>query len=74
MWPGGGSQGRGDERSSRGKVGTPSGKRNSEAPVTRCAIGDLELSTRCLIWVRRESHAQFFGGGVVATSSRYPTR
>jgi hypothetical protein len=27
----------------------------------------------CLSWVRRESHAQFFGEGVVAISPPYPT-
>jgi hypothetical protein len=55
------------------KLDTRSGKRNSGAPITRCAIGDLELSTSCLSWVRREPHAQFFGEGVVATPPPYPT-
>jgi hypothetical protein len=36
------------------KLDTQSGKRNSGAPITRCAVGDLELSMSCLSWVRRE--------------------
>jgi len=39
----------------------------------RCAIRDLEFEASCLSWVRRESHAQFFGEGVVAISPPYPT-
>jgi hypothetical protein len=48
------------------------GKRNFRAPGTRCALRDLELSARCLSWVRREPHAQFFGEGVVAILPPYP--
>jgi hypothetical protein len=55
------------------KLDTQAGKRNSGAPIKRCAIGDLELSTSRLSWVRRESHAQFFGEGVIAISPPYPT-
>jgi hypothetical protein len=55
------------------KLATLLGKRNSGTSVTRCAIRDLELATRCLSWVRCEPHAQFFGGGVVVTSPRYLT-
>jgi hypothetical protein len=55
------------------KFDTHSGKRNSGAPIIRCAIGDLELSTSGLSWVRRESHAQFFGEGVVVIPPPYPT-
>ena len=28
----------------------------------------------CLSWVRRESHAQFFGEGVVVMPPPYPTK
>jgi hypothetical protein len=55
------------------KLDTRKGKRNPGAPVNRCAIGDLEQSASCLSWVRRESHAQFFGEGVVAIPPPYPT-
>ena len=39
----------------------------------RCAIRDLELEASCLSWVRRESHAQFFGQEVVVIPPPYPT-
>jgi hypothetical protein len=68
--------GRKDEETSahpEEKFDTHAGKRNPGAPITRCAIGDLELSTSRLSWVRRESHAQFCGEGVVVILPPYPT-
>jgi hypothetical protein len=68
--------GRKDEETSvhpEEKLDTRAGKRNSGAPIIRCAIGALGLPTSCLSWVRRESHAQFFGEGVVAIPPPYPT-
>jgi hypothetical protein len=41
--------------------------------MNRGTLRDLELPTSCLSWVRRESHAQFFGEEVVAIPPPYPT-
>src|SRR2546421_11976341 len=55
-----------------GKLDAHLGKRNSGTP---CGVQSEPCNGRlsCLSWVRCESHAQFFGGGVMVTSSRYPT-
>jgi hypothetical protein len=55
------------------KFETQPGKRHSGAPAKRCAIGDLELEANGLSRVPDDRYARFCGGGVVATSSRYPT-
>jgi len=54
------------------KLDALSGKRNSGTP---CGGQSEPCNGRlsCLSWVRCESHAQFFGGGMMVTSSRYPT-
>ena len=55
------------------KVDAYLGNRNLGESVNRFAIGDLGFQANCLSRVRRESHARFSGGRVMATSPGYPT-